>query len=261
MPRWLWRLVTVASIIFAAGVSGSWLGQQMTNPLPLWWGWLGAGILGLTTFGGVSLAVKGQKIGWAIVVVSGLASITFDYHYFGSDHTFFVSAVLGGFSTVLAVLSGTVEVTTESINQSAVDLEREREDARRLALEERERLARQQDQERRLVHEIQLAKIQAAKEAKLAEIESKRETKLSEIIAPSVSGAKQDVTEDQRTNKSRIFEALDTDSDISNAALASQFTVSIDAARAYRSQWRKARMISGNGNSNGNGHHQEGEDV
>lgn len=251
MPRWAWRLVVFASILFAAGISGSWLGQQMTAPLPSWWGWLGAGIAGIAQFGGVSLGVQGQRIGWAIVGVAGAAAIVFDYHYFGSQHGILVSGVLGTFPTVLAVLGGIVEANVEAISQSRVDLEYERQREREYEIEEREvqrRATEAQRQEREAdaqrEHALRLAKIQAAKEAKLAEIQSEMGVEganVSANLAPVLA---------RPNNRARVFEMLDSDADISNTALSEQLNIDASSIRAYRSMWRKARMLT-------NGHHAE----
>lgn len=252
MPRWAWRLVVFASILFAAGISGSWLGQQMTAPLPSWWGWLGAGIAGIAQFGGVSLGVKGQRIGWAIVGVAGAAAIVFDYHYFGSQHSILVSGVLGTFPTVLAVLGGIVEATEEALLQTRVDLEYERQ-------REREREARaleSQRQEREAMaqreHEVRLAKIEAATRAKLAEIQQAQH--IPSYMTPDVIQPSQNQT--QPSNRSRVFEALDSDSDISNGALAERLGLDSAMIRTYRGQWRKIRMTT-----NGNGHHTGSNDA
>ena len=67
--RWLrilWLILIAGSIVFAAGISGTWLNAQMPEGLAHWrWGWLGATLAGLTVFGGVFLAQREQKIGWS----------------------------------------------------------------------------------------------------------------------------------------------------------------------------------------------------
>lgn len=108
--RWLWPALLVGSIIYAAGPNGAWMARQFTAPVPPWWGWFGAVLLGLAIFGGIKLATAGRAIGIAIALVGGIVAIAVDAQYFASaGHHPVMAALLGLFPTLLAVLAGIVE--------------------------------------------------------------------------------------------------------------------------------------------------------
>ena len=149
----LWRLLTVSAIIFAAGISGSWLGAQMRDPLPNWWGWFGAALAGIAVFGGVTLILERNPIGWIIMAVGGIADIALSAAYFGDGHNLILAIVLGAYPTGIAILGGVVEATTAKLQAHKTETEerkkweREQEekdrDAERLRKEEAMRLRAQ----------------------------------------------------------------------------------------------------------------------
>jgi hypothetical protein len=140
--RLLWPALLVGSIIYAAGPNGSWMARQFTAPVPPWWGWFGAVLLGLAIFGGIKLATAGRRaIGIAIALVGGIVAIAVDAQYFAAaGHGLVMAALLGLFPTLLAVLAGIVEGIEVSAQESTVEAdsraERERAtEAERLRLE------------------------------------------------------------------------------------------------------------------------------
>lgn len=156
-----WRCVAIAAIIFESGISGSWLAAQMRDPLPYWWGFFGAVIQGLATFGGVNLAQRGRRIGWLVIAVSGGAGVVFSYVFFGEVHSWFVAGVLGIYPTGVAVLGGVVESSQQDLSK-------------RDALEAEEREFKRQ----RLLKQDELRT-----QIKLEEVR----TKIHEFPAPSVN--------------------------------------------------------------------------
>jgi len=120
--RWLrilWLTLIAGSIVFAAGISGTWLNAQMPEGLAHWrWGWLGATLAGLTVFGGVFLAQREQKIGWAVAATGALVDILIDVQFFLVSHDLVMSAALGIFPMLIAVLAGVVEGRNLAIDSS-----------------------------------------------------------------------------------------------------------------------------------------------
>jgi hypothetical protein len=133
--RWLWPVLLIGSIVYAAGPNGAWMARQFTAPVPPAWGWFGAVLLGLAVFGGIKLAVAGQRIGLAIALVGGVCAIVIDSQYFASaGHGIVMAALLGLFPTLLAALAGVVE----GVDATRAEAQAEAEAQARLAWELRE---------------------------------------------------------------------------------------------------------------------------
>lgn len=184
----LWRVLTVAAIIFAAGPSGAWLGEQFYGPIPGGWGWLGTVLIGLTVYGGVTLATRRERWGLLVILVGGAAAITFDRRYFDrGGHDPFTIWMLALFPTAIAVLAGMVEAQTRTVAVRVETARAEREAERReqAQREREEREYRHQLQEAELARQerIRLAEIDA--QARLAEAEAERqhELKLAQLEA------------------------------------------------------------------------------
>jgi len=148
--RWTFRVLAAAAIVFAAGISGTWLGEQMRSPLPIAWGWFGAVVLAAAVFGGVYLAARGDRVGFWIVVMGALGEITLDWHFFAyARHDLWTAAVLASFPTLTAILAGAVEArfaraerdAEQAERSDAVAWERQRE-LRAMELAHRRELAR-----------------------------------------------------------------------------------------------------------------------
>ena len=152
--RLLWLILITGSIIFAAGISGTWLNAQMPDSLAVWrWGWLGAGLAGLTVFGGVFLTQRGQKIGWAVALVGAAIDILIDVQFFRMSHDLTMSVALGIFPMLVAVLAGIVEGRNLNIDLT-----------RGLSLEERQLEWELKQREKTANHERRLEAIRVKAE-------------------------------------------------------------------------------------------------
>ena len=80
----LFRILPIATIIFAAGISGAWWSAQFTTPLPRAWGWFGAAIIGITLWAGVEIAVRGERAGWLIAAVAAGMDVIMAGLYFSA---------------------------------------------------------------------------------------------------------------------------------------------------------------------------------
>ena len=137
----VWRILTVACIVFAAGISGTWFNDQFSGDLQVQrWGWFGATIAGVAIFSGVMLAVDSlepvyvkreqgdsdeifqekldravliKKIGFmagcGAVFVGVVADCVMSAAYFGAGHDLVIAIVLGFYPSVLSVIGGTIE--------------------------------------------------------------------------------------------------------------------------------------------------------
>jgi hypothetical protein len=162
--RNLWRSLTIAALIFAAGISGSWLNAQF-DPLlrSLWWGWFGALIAGCAVFGGVVLVTQGARQGWLILLVGALADVTLSYQYFGATHDRNTALVLGLYPTLVAILGGVVEAVHQRRDVEVLwdEADREREWQAQLAREERDA---------QIKLELEKARIEARTRVRLADV-------------------------------------------------------------------------------------------
>lgn len=118
----LWRCMTFGSVVFAAGISGTWFNGQFADDLgSLYWGWFGAGLVGLCLFAGVSLAIQGMfgkewvsiGLGVGLILVGVVVDATMGAQYFGGKHEGVTQIVLGLFAPVTAVLCGAAEAVQE----------------------------------------------------------------------------------------------------------------------------------------------------
>jgi len=149
--RALVRITAILAIVFSSGISGAWLGRQMTEPLPFAWGWFGAAIMAVSMFGGVALVSRGIRSGWIAVTLTVMAEVVYDYHYF-SGHDFLTHVILAATPMGIALAAGWVEGSWEAVEE-ARRREEERERAEREAELERERM--------RMKHRRELARIRA----------------------------------------------------------------------------------------------------
>jgi hypothetical protein len=166
--RHLWHLLTVAAIVFAAGPSGAWLGQQFTAPLPYAWGWFGSILVGLTLLGGVNLAIRGDN--WGKVIVGGLSvvAVVCDWHYFAPlGHDAITAGTLAIFATFIAIMGGVVASRWDS-----------RQEQRLSAQESEQRQWERQQAEKQADWERQQREAEARREwaykGKQLELEAKR---------------------------------------------------------------------------------------
>lgn len=134
--RYLWPILLIGSIIYAAGPNGAWMARQFSAPMPAGWGWFGAVLLGLAIFGGIKLAAGPQRrLGVSIAAVGGLVAVVIDTQYFtAAGHGSLLALALGAFPTLLAVLAGIVEASAVTVAEERANVEA----AARLAWELRE---------------------------------------------------------------------------------------------------------------------------
>jgi hypothetical protein len=159
--RWLWPLLLIGSIVYAAGPNGAWMARQFTAPVPPFWGWFGAVLLGVAVFGGIKLAVSGSKTGIAIAAVGGIVAVVVDAQYFATaGHAGLMPLLLGAFPTLLAVLAGIVEGLEARAQESTAAAQAQARESRS-AEEARQRLewelreaAKDREAERRLRRSI-----------------------------------------------------------------------------------------------------------
>lgn len=153
---WAWRLLTILAILFDAGIGGTWLGTQMELGLPHWWGLLGAILAGLAVYGGVELAVHGDRKGIFVALCGILPSVAFAHQYFDArGHGLLLAAILAGFPPGIAVLGGIVAASakaTESANDAA---HAQRLRQQRLEDQQRRRQQQLEDEERRRQQQLE----------------------------------------------------------------------------------------------------------
>jgi len=151
---WFWRGLLMGAVVVAAGISGSFLSDQIASGWQVGLGWLLAAILALTAFGGVSLIMRDDRIGWLVLGLSVPFEIIFDFQYFNVDiYGKDVSIAVGLAPMAVAILSGIVEARrATSIEKRITAAEREKIDWERRMAEKKN------DQE----HRQKLAKIKLA---------------------------------------------------------------------------------------------------
>ena len=133
--RYIFRVLPVLAIVFQAGISGAWWAAQFAAPLPAAWGWFGAGIIGVTMWAGVELAVDGQRLGWPIALVAGAADVVMAAAYFGAAHGPVITWSLALAPAAITVLVGLQASLHESVAREAEAKRREAEDRHRRRLE------------------------------------------------------------------------------------------------------------------------------
>lgn len=226
----MWKALTFLAIVFAGGISGTWLGEQMRAPLPWQWGWFGAILAGVAIFGGVNLAIRGDWLGWLIITATGFATVVMDIMYFWPDHQL-LALPLGVFPTALAVLGGMVEARSAS----------HAETQQRAASEaDRARLQRIEDEDRAHQRRLEELKLKAELRSQILAAQAS-----APVASPAPPATPQRAASDTRSARQRVFDALDNaDGDIGNAALAKMCGISDATARGYRAQWVKERGIA-----------------
>lgn len=175
--RTLGRLLTVAAIIFAAGISGSWFNAQFEGNLQgLAWGWFGALTAGGAVFLGVLYFNQGKQLaGGAIVLVGALADMLMSFQYFShANHDIVTAAILGGFPSLLAILCGAAEATAIQ-----VDKEEKKENITLAFTLQQDALDRQAERDRKLIAEenrgrLDIARTEARTASRLKELEMER---------------------------------------------------------------------------------------
>ena len=109
VDRYLWPTLIVLAVVFATGISGTWLSGQLYGT-PFFWGYLGAVLMGGAVFGGIRTYVGGKRLrGAAIALAGGIAAIIVDVQYFRYAHELALAIPLGLYPTLIAVLAGVVE--------------------------------------------------------------------------------------------------------------------------------------------------------
>lgn len=175
---WAWRILTILAIIFDAGIGGTWLGTQMQLGLPHWWGLLGAILAGLAVYGGVELAVHGDRKGIFVALCGILPSIAFAHQYFDArGHGLLLAAILAGFPPGIAVLGGIVAASAKA-QESAADIARA-ERRRQQRLDDQQRLRQQQLDDEERAHRRQEAAKAAARDAEMAQRKAELQAKLA----------------------------------------------------------------------------------
>lgn len=175
---WTWRVLTILAIIFDAGIGGTWLGTQMELGLPHWWGLLGAILAGLAVYGGVELAVHGDRKGIFVALCGILPSIAFAHQYFDArGHGLLLAAILAGFPPGIAVLGGIVAASAKA-QQSTAELARAQR-LRQQRLDDQQRRRQQQlDDEERAYRRQETAKA-AARNAEMEQRKAELQAKLA----------------------------------------------------------------------------------
>jgi hypothetical protein len=133
--RHLFRVLPILAIIFQAGISGAWFAGQFAAPLPPAWGWFGAGIIGVTMWAGIELAVDGQRLGWPIALVAGAADVVMASAYFGAEHPPLLTWSLALAPAGITVLVGLQASMHEAAVRADAAKHREAEDRHRRRLE------------------------------------------------------------------------------------------------------------------------------
>lgn len=175
MKRTIFRLLTLAAIIFAAGISGAWLADQFTAPLPQAWGFFGALIIGVAIYGGVMLGTQGDRAGYVIAGLGAVAEVTFGFWYFAHGHDAFTALVLGIVPTGIAIVSGLVENTAD--NQAHAQAQ---------AQAHAERQADIEDEERTFAHRIEAQRLELEHAERLARIEANAQARIAVAQAQTI---------------------------------------------------------------------------
>lgn len=149
--KWIIKTLPYLAVAYGGGISGAWLGDQFIAPLPAHiWGWFGAGLTVLAILAGIELAIRGDKIGWGIVALTGIGTGVMDYQYFRIQHDTFTAISLGVLPTGLGILTG---IAAARLNVQH-DTRREKKETDREKWE-RERQEKD-DEHRRKMEEIRL---------------------------------------------------------------------------------------------------------
>jgi hypothetical protein len=172
--RTLGRLLTVAAIVFAAGISGSWFNAQFEGNLQgLAWGWFGALTAGGAVFLGVLYYNQGKRWeGGSIVVVGALADMLMSFQYFShAKHDIITAAILGIFPSLLAILCGAAEATAVKVEK-----EQKKEDLSLAFGLQQDALDREAERQRKLIAEtnrlkLDIARTEARTQSRLKELE------------------------------------------------------------------------------------------
>lgn len=175
--RTLGRILTICAVVFAAGISGSWLNAQFEGNLQgLAWGWFGALIAGGAVFLGVLYSTQGERVkGGAIVLVGAAADMLMSYQYFAhAKHDALTALVLGLFPSLLAILCGVAEATAIKVERK-----QQQEDVTLAFTLEQDALDRQAERERKLIAEenkgrLDIARTEARTASRLKELEIER---------------------------------------------------------------------------------------
>lgn len=175
---WTWRVLTILAIIFDAGIGGTWLGTQMQLGLPHWWGLLGAILAGLAVYGGVELAVHGDRKGALVALCGILPSVAFAHQYFDArGHGLLLAGILAGFPPGIAVLGGIVAASAKA-TESAAELARAQR-LRQQRLDDQQRRRQQQLEDEERAYRRQEAAKAAARDAEIQQRKAELQVKLA----------------------------------------------------------------------------------
>lgn len=197
----LWRLLTLSSIIFAAGISGTWFNDQFKDDLQKQrWGWFGAVIAGVAIFGGVMLAVDSLEplsikrndketdeewekrrnqaelirrielgIGIGLMLIGAIADCAMSANYFADGHDPLTAIILGFYPSLLSIMGGVIE------------------GVRGIRARNMKRVQEERDVEVSIMREVELAKIQARKEIAIAKLNPPSSANVREQSPSSVN--------------------------------------------------------------------------
>lgn len=152
-PRvWLFRIIALAAIIFAAGHSGGFLNTQEGALGRYGWGVFGALVAGLALWGGIYVYVAyDQRSGLLVAIVAVVADVVMGYGWFLKSATI-APFVLALWPPLLALLAGVIE---GGLSRS-VRAEQQAEDARAAELERELALKRLQGEQRLAAQRLKL---------------------------------------------------------------------------------------------------------
>lgn len=249
----MWRLLTVAAIVFSSGISGAALAGYMHAPLPAWWGWFGAALAGVAVYGGVTLVLDGERIGFLILAFGAAAEIALSAAYFGEGHTLLLALILGAYPSAVAILSGLVESRRARHAEAKAEREERRLEAQRRRDEDRRYEREQQRLDREAEREAQRRRDELRLELELARLSGHDRTVAT---PPAVTGQWPD---SGRTNghapatladvAAWLTARPDGGQSVTGAQLAAEFGLSERTARRWLERLRNGELAAQNGHA------------
>lgn len=132
---WLFRIIALTSIVFAAGHSGGFLNTQEGYLARYGWGLFGALVAGLALWGGIYIyAAYGQKSGLVVAFIAGMADAVMGYGWFLASGSI-APLVLALWPPLLALLAGLIEGVLTKNNRMRAEERQAQDDSFARSLE------------------------------------------------------------------------------------------------------------------------------